>query len=130
MNIHDYEVERGHSLMPEAEVLAMIPRLYETDGTDKEEKLAYVHYFVGGCDWYLMELNQDEDEWLAFGWCDLGQGCRELGYFSLHELGSIQANGRVRFINDSGETVEEGIMPIYVERDLGFKPTPWAEVQP
>jgi hypothetical protein len=55
-----------------------------------------------GATWLLTELDpQDED--LAFGLCDLGLGCPELGYVRLSELESVR--GRLR---------------LPVERDLHF----------
>ena len=46
---------------------------------------------VGGATWLLTELEEDGN--LAFGLCDLGIGCPELGYVSLDELRSIQIDG-------------------------------------
>jgi hypothetical protein len=40
------------------------------------------------CTWLLTEL--DPDDGLAFGLCDLGLGCPELGYVSLIELQSVR----------------------------------------
>jgi hypothetical protein len=40
------------------------------------------------CTWLLTEL--DPDDGLAFGLCDLGLGCPELGYLSLIELQSVR----------------------------------------
>jgi hypothetical protein len=40
------------------------------------------------CTWLLTEL--DEDGGLAFGLCDLGLGCPELGYVSLAELSTVR----------------------------------------
>jgi hypothetical protein len=40
------------------------------------------------CTWLLTEL--DADGGLAFGLCDLGLGCPELGYVSLIELQSVR----------------------------------------
>jgi Protein of unknown function (DUF2958) len=40
------------------------------------------------CTWLLTEL--DPDGGLAFGLCDLGMGCPELGYISLAELSSVR----------------------------------------
>jgi hypothetical protein len=40
------------------------------------------------CTWLLTEL--DPDGGLAFGLCDLGLGCPELGYVSLAELSSVR----------------------------------------
>lgn len=126
MNINDYTAERGHSIKPDATTLAVVPPLYATDGVRAEDKIVFAHYFAGSCNWYLMEL--DQDEWLAFGWCDLGQGYPELGYFSLHELASIKAEGRVCYV-EGGRTVREGTMPIYVERDLHWTAARFGDLQ-
>jgi hypothetical protein len=56
---------------------------------------------VTNATWLLTELDADYDT--AFGLCDLGLGCPELGYVSLSELAS--ARGRVGLL---------------VERDLYF----------
>jgi Protein of unknown function (DUF2958) len=40
------------------------------------------------CTWLLTEL--DPDGGLAFGLCDPGLGCPELGYVSLHELSAVR----------------------------------------
>jgi len=46
-----------------------------------------VKFFGGGaCTWLLTELEGDR----AFGLCDLGFGCPELGYVSLRELESLR----------------------------------------
>jgi hypothetical protein len=44
--------------------------------------MIHAHYFIGGCDWYLAEL--DPETGLAFGYADLG--CGEWGYFDLVEM--------------------------------------------
>jgi hypothetical protein len=53
------------------------------------------------CTWLLTEL--DPDGGLAFGLCDLGLGCPELGYVSLAELAAVR-----------------GKLGLPVERDLHF----------
>ena len=53
------------------------------------------------CTWLLTELEPDGG--LAFGLCDLGLGCPELGYVSLVELQSIR-----------------GKLGLPIERDLHF----------
>lgn len=52
--------------------------------------------------WLLTEL--DEDSELAFGLCDLGLGCPEIGYVSLTELRSVRGN-----------------LKLPIERDLHFE---------
>lgn len=42
---------------------------------------------VGAATWWLTEYDPAED--LAFGYCDLGMGCAELGYVSITELREV-----------------------------------------
>src|ERR1700691_5825137 len=49
------------------------------------------------CTWLLTEL--DPDGGLAFGLCDLGLGCPELGYVSLAELRTVR--GKLGLANPS-----------------------------
>lgn len=55
------------------------------------------------CTWLLTELDPDEPD-IAFGLCDLGMGCPELGSVSLSELKSVR-----------------GCLGLPVERDLYFE---------
>lgn len=57
----------------------------------------------GGATWLLSELDPDNED-IAFGLCDLGMGCPELGSVSLSEIGAVR-----------------GPMGLRVERDLYFK---------
>ena len=64
-----------------------MPKTYETDGQGRAA-LAQLHYFIGGCDWWIVEKDSDPDhtgQRQAFGVADLGMG-RELGYISIPEL--------------------------------------------
>ena len=80
---------RGHEFVPGAQ-LAGIPGLYETEDTPLAEKMLHIHYFIGGCDWYVAEI--DHETGLAFGHADLGMGFPEWGYFDLVEMESTVAN--------------------------------------
>ncbi len=42
-----------------------------------------------GATWLLTELDPGDDD-IAFGLCDLGLGCPELGYVSLLELAAVR----------------------------------------
>jgi hypothetical protein len=59
----------------------------------------------GACTWLLSEIDPNDPD-LAFGLCDLGMGCPELGYVSLSELAGVR-----------------GGLGLPIERDLYFKPT-------
>jgi hypothetical protein len=55
------------------------------------------------CTWLLTEIDEGTDL-LAFGLCDLGMGCPELGYVSLMELRAVR-----------------GKLGLPIERDLHFE---------
>jgi len=43
--------------VPSKERLDKIPNLYETEGIPLKDKLIYLHFFIGGCDWYIAEYD-------------------------------------------------------------------------
>lgn len=76
-----------------AERINKMPVTYEQDGKG-DEAIAYLHYFVGGCDWYITEKDKGDGsdtgtaaQIQAFGMCRL-QTCDdfELGYISIEEI--------------------------------------------
>ena len=36
---------------PTTDRLSKIPKLYETEHIPLQDKLIYLHFFIGGCDW-------------------------------------------------------------------------------
>lgn len=84
-----------------------MPRTYEQGGLG-DKAVAHLHYFTAGADWYITELDRDDDgagQIQAFGSANLGYGA-ELGYISIHEL--LQAGA---------------------ELDLHFEPTPLNQIE-
>ena len=81
-----------------------MPKTYEQDGKG-DDAIVYLHYFLGGMDWYITERDMEDDQLQAFGLADLGYG-GELGYISIQEL------------------IDNG-----VELDLHWKPKTLAEVK-
>ena len=80
--------ERGHDFYPPADVLAGIPALYGTDHQDLDDKIIHLYYFIGACDWWVIEL--DPDEMLAYGYACLGDPqVAEWGYISLTQLEGV-----------------------------------------
>jgi len=71
---------------------------------DSRDPLPVVKLFTpdAGATWLLTELDPTDQD-LAFGLCDLGLGCPELGYVRLSELESVR-----------------GPLGLKVERDLYF----------
>ena len=84
---------------PTKEHLARIPRFYETEHIPVEEKLIYLHFFIGGCDWYIAEYDGGD---LFFGFAILNSDYEmaEWGYISFAEIKSI----RVSFLEIDCET--------------------------
>ncbi|WP_166308766.1 DUF2958 domain-containing protein [Bradyrhizobium sp. 2S1] len=55
----------------------------------------------GGCTWLLSELDPENPD-IAFGLCDLGMGCPELGNVSLSEIMSVRGPGGLTIERDEG----------------------------
>lgn len=87
-----------------AERVETMPKVYEQDGKGAQA-VAYLHYFRGACDIYILERDTTAKQLQAFGFADLGHGA-ELGYISIEEI--IGAG---------------------VELDLYFKPATVAELK-
>ena len=65
-----------------------MPKTYESTAKGRAA-VAHLHFFIGGCDWWIVEKDADPDhagQVQAFGIADLGIGFRELGYISIPEL--------------------------------------------
>ena len=74
---------------PTKEELAKIPRLYQTEEVSLEDKLIYLHFFVGGCDWYIAEYDGEDLFWgSAILNGDLEMA--EWGYIAFDELRRIE----------------------------------------
>ena len=75
--------------VPSAKRLGEIPRLYETESTPLGDKLIYLHFFIGGCDWYIAEYDGED---LFWGYAILNGDYlnSEWGYISFSELKDIK----------------------------------------
>ena len=51
-----------------------------------KDPVAYLHYFVGGADWYITERDMEVAQHQAFGFARMFAGCGECGYISIVEL--------------------------------------------
>jgi hypothetical protein len=65
-------------------VIETMPRTYGQDGLG-EAAIVHLHYFVGGCDWWITELDVTDGVSQAFGLASMGYE-PELGYISITEL--------------------------------------------
>ena len=86
-------------------------------------------HFVGGCDWWVVELDSAERPQLAFGYACLGDPqMAEWGYIDLHELVEIWRPPSFGEPRPGGVT---SITPaLIVERALGWTPRSAGEVIP
>ena len=84
---------------PTAEQLNSIPRLYQTEHTSLRDKIIWLHFFIGGCDWYIAEYDGED---LFFGFAILNGDLinAEWGYVSFSELKTIKVAGAFEVDND------------------------------
>jgi hypothetical protein len=77
------------------------------EGKAEADFIPVVKFFTpdANCTWIITELDPDEPD-IAFGLCDLGMGCPELGSVRISELESVR-----------------GRLGLPVERDLHFVAT-------
>jgi len=67
-----------------AKLIAEMPKVYQQDGKG-DAAIVSLHYFTGGCDWYILEKDSEPEQHQAFGFANIGYGA-ELGYISIVEL--------------------------------------------
>lgn len=77
---------------PSKERLAKIPRLYQTESVSLRDKLVHVHFFIAGCDWYVVEFDGDDLFW-GFAILNNDYQNAEWGYVSFSELKAIKLDG-------------------------------------
>lgn len=77
---------------------------YQEEGKSEPDFLPVVKLFTpdANCTWLITELDPDDPD-LAFGLCDLGMGCPELGSVRISELAAVR-----------------GRLGLPIERDLYF----------
>lgn len=96
---------------PTVKQLDKLPDLYETEKTSLEDKVIHMHFFLGGCDWYVAEY--DPRERIFFGYAILNNNRQnaEWGYTSFDELVNLRTQ-----------------LGIEVDRDLHWRPRKAKEI--
>ena len=97
-------------LTTQAQKNKMIKNHNDQDGSKDFKAVIKLFDPTGSGTWYLSELDPNTN--VAFGLCDLGVGCAELGYVSLDELSNLKVK-----------------MGLGIERDLYFTPKTFEELQ-
>lgn len=75
--------------VPSKDRLSRIPKLYQTEETPLAEKLIHLHFFLGGCDWYIAEYDGEDLFW-GFAILNADYVNAEWGYISFQELQDIR----------------------------------------
>lgn len=70
--------------------LNKIPKLYETEKVALEDKKIYMHFFLGSCDWYIAEFDQENDLFWGYAIINGDLQMAEWGYISFDELKSLK----------------------------------------
>jgi len=87
-----------------------MPRLYDSEDIDLEDKLMHMHFFLGSADWYAAEYCPRDRQF--FGYAVLNDlDNAEWGYFGLDQLAEIR--------------IDPGFE---VDRDLYWKVQPFRDV--
>ena len=94
------------AFLPEAFHAELLANGHRTAGGDQFDPHPVIKLFTpdGQATWLLTEIDPDDQD-RAFGLCDLGLGCPEIGWVSLSELAALR-----------------GPMGLAVERDALFTP--------
>lgn len=69
--------------------LEKVPRLFETEPVPMKEKTIHLHFFMGGCDWYVVEFD-GEDTFFGYVILNGDHQNAEWGYFSFQELSNLK----------------------------------------
>ena len=77
---------------PTKDRLNKIPGLYETESIPLQAKQVYLHFFIGGSDWFAVEFDR-VDTFFGFVILNNDYEMAEWGYFTLSELKSIKVDG-------------------------------------
>ena len=77
---------------PDSKRLSKIPKLYATEDIPNKNKAVHLHFFLGSCDWYIVEYDGED---IFFGYAILNGDTEnaEWGYVSFNELKDIKAFG-------------------------------------
>jgi hypothetical protein len=73
---------------PTEKRLSKIPRLYETEHLQLKDKLIHLHFFIGGCDWYIAEYDGEDTFW-GYAILNGDTEMAEWGFISFSELRAI-----------------------------------------
>ncbi|GHV59349.1 hypothetical protein AGMMS49579_26950 [Spirochaetia bacterium] len=96
-------------------IAANIPKLYETDQPNALHPLS-LHYFVGGCDWYIAEWDRG-DQFFGYAILNGDYDNSEWGSISVSELLSLEIPRKYLMVNLDFHCVYKTIEEALFARD-------------
>jgi hypothetical protein len=87
---------------PTAKQLAKLPKMGHWDAKNipAKDQLISMHFFLGGCDWYVTEYDPVDMQFFGFVILNNDYEMAERGYFSLPELVEIRVHGFMEIDRD------------------------------
>ena len=78
---------------PSEEELRKLSPLYSTENTPWEDTMIQMHFFLGGCDWYVAEYGPEERIFFCYAILNDDFMNSEWGYSSFDELRAVNVRG-------------------------------------
>ena len=75
---------------PSEDELKALPKLYETENV--KDKNIFLHFFMGGSDWYISEYSPEEELFFGFAILNNDLQMAEWGYVSFKELKELKVS--------------------------------------
>jgi len=85
--------------VPTREELDRIPRLYQTEHITLKDKLIYLHFFIGSCDWFIAEYDGEDLFW-GYAILNDDHDMAEWGYLSFTEMKEVKIRGWLEIDRD------------------------------
>jgi hypothetical protein len=85
--------------VPTREELDRIPRLYQTEDIPLKDKLIYLHFFIGSCDWFIAEYDGEDLFW-GYAILNGDHMNAEWGYISFAEMKEVKIRGWLEIDRD------------------------------
>lgn len=86
--------------VPTREELDRIPRLYQTEDIPLKDKLIYLHFFIGSCDWFIAEYDGEDLFW-GYALLNGDHLNAEWGYISFTEMKELKLRGWLEIDRDT-----------------------------
>ncbi len=77
---------------PSEKQLNKLPELYSSESVLLMEKGIHMHFFIGGCDWYVAEYDKESQNFFGFAILNNDYLNAEWGYFNFSELCELKVD--------------------------------------